>query len=290
MTLFVVVVLYKCAVSESQTCLSLLSQIDSDHRDVFLVYDNSPGSGSCSIPAGWQYCHDEANGGLVRAYNYALSQAKLGGCPWLLLLDQDSRLPPDFLARVRVSMIEMEPNADVVALVPIVVANSRQLSPIIPKLGREKFYDRRRFVESDWVMAINSGTCVRVRFIDDLGGFSADFWLDYLDHWLFRMIAIRGKSVYVTDSVIQHELSVADMNHSMMSVERYQNILTAERRFTNGYLPPLWRLVLVPRLLARAVKHLMLTDDKRLAGCMANAALVQLASMLKGPRSMPGNR
>jgi hypothetical protein len=80
------------------------------------------------------------------------------------------------------------------------------------------------------------------------------------------------------------------MNHSMMSVERYQNILTAERRFTNGYLPPLWRLVLVPRLLARAVKHLMLTDDKRLAGCMANAALVQLASMLKGPRSMPGNR
>ncbi len=81
------------------------------------------------------------------------------------------------------------------------------------------------------------------------------------------------------DAVIQHELSVTDMNRGM-SVERYSNILAAELRFTNEFLPPLWRLALIPRLLARALKHLIVTSDKRLAGRMAIAACTQFSACL----------
>jgi GT2 family glycosyltransferase len=276
---FVVVVLYKCAVGESLTCISLMNQMQANARDAVLLYDNSPAPDPHSIPAGWDYRHDPGNGGLAQAYNDAVARAQSAGYGWMLLLDQDSRLPPDFLVGVRNSMRAMDSRNDVVALVPIVESNSRQLSPLIPKPAWEKPYGRRNLVESDWLMAINSGTCVRVAFIEELGGFSKDFWLDYLDHWLFKMIAVHGRSIYVMDAVIQHELSVTDMNRGM-SVERYSNILAAELHFANEFLPLSWRLALVPRLLARALKHLIATSDKRLAARMAIAACTQLSTCL----------
>jgi len=280
-SLFVVVVLYKRMAGESQTCISLANQIEITHVDRVLLYDNSPVANSGPIPPGWTYFHDPDNGGLARAYNHALAEAKSKGCRWMLLLDQDSELPADFLHAVQKGMRAMEPRTDVVALVPVVRLGARRLSPVIPMLGRERPYHKCNVIESRWLMAINSGTCVRVGFIEEIGGFCSDFWLDYLDHWLFRKIAQCNKSIYITDAVIEHALSVADMN-SGMSVERYQNILAAERRFTNRYLPRVWQMMLVPRLVGRALKHLVFTKDKRLGCSMAAAAWAQLGSCCHG--------
>jgi GT2 family glycosyltransferase len=279
-SLCVIVVLYQRALSASPTYTSLSYQRLLGSRDLFVVYDNSPHSNLGPIPAGWEVVTDSSNGGLLAAYRHAISRAKAAHCPWILLLDQDTELPPDFLLIAHKNLARLQDHTDVVAIVPIVKAGDEQVSPMLPRLGRESPFLPRDVVETRWLMAINSGTCVRVDFIESIGGFSEIFWLDYLDHWLFKMIHNRGKSVYVGNMVLQHDLSVANMNKGL-SVQRYKNVLWAERQFTNDYLPPLWRVALVPRLLMRALKHFVLTRDKRLGLLMVGGAAMQMAALLR---------
>ena len=279
--LCVVVVLYNRTMDTSLTCRSLLQQTFIEPKDTFIIYDNSPSSIlESDTPKGWEIVVDPSNGGLFTAYSYAVSKARSKGCPWVLLLDQDTDLPANFLVTVHEDLALMQAESDVVAIVPLVKAGKRQVSPMRPRLGRETPFNRRSVVEASWLWAINSGTCLRVDFIDSIGGFSNAFWLDYLDHWLFKMINNSRKRVYVSKLVLQHELSVSNMDRGL-TVKRYKNVLTAEREFTNHYLPMLWRYVLVPRLLARAFKHLILTRNKRLGLLMAAAAAAQVHSLTK---------
>ena len=278
--LCIVVVLYQRAIRESATCLSLSNQRFKNSRDIFLVYDNSPCSNLGPVPTGWEVVVDSSNGGLLAAYNCAISRAKSAGCPWVLLLDQDTELPSDFFLAVHKELAASHDKTDVVAIVPIVKAGNRQLSPMLPRLGRESPFVHRDVVETRWLMAINSGTCLRVDFIESIGGFSKAFWLDYLDHWMFKMIHNRRKSIYVSNVELQHDLSVANMNTGL-TVQRYKNVLVAERQFTNNYLPTLWRFALVPRLLARAMKHLIITRDKRLGFLMLAGSAAQMLALVR---------
>jgi GT2 family glycosyltransferase len=279
--LCVVVVLYNCTINSSSTCRSILQQTFIEPNDTFVIYDNSPSSDLGShTPRGWEIVVDPNNGGLFTAYNFAVSRAKSKGCPWVLLLDQDTELPSDFLATVHEDLLRMQKETDVVAIVPTVKAGNRQVSPMLPRLGREIPFDRRSIVESSWLWAINSGTCLRIDFIESIGGFSSLFWLDFLDHWLFKMINNSRKRVYVSNMVLQHELSVSNMDNGL-TVNRYKNVLKAEREFTNRYLPTSWRYALVPRLIARSLKHLIVTRNKRLGLLMAAAATQQVHALAK---------
>jgi GT2 family glycosyltransferase len=279
--LCVVVVLYNRTMNTSVTCRSLLQQTFIEPKDTFIIYDNSPSSNlGSSTPQGWEIVVDPSNGGLFTAYTHAVSRARSKGCPWVLLLDQDTELPSNFLVTVHEDLALMQAESDVVAIVPLVKAGNRQVSPMRPRLGREIPFNRRSVVEASWLWAINSGTCLRVDFIDSIGGFSNAFWLDFLDHWLFKMINNSRKRVYVSKLILQHELSVSNMD-SGLTVERYKNVLRAEREFTNHYLPKLWRYVLVPRLLARASKHLIMTRNKRLGLLMVAAAAAQAHFLTK---------
>jgi len=281
--LYIIVVLYKRDLSASATCQSLLNQISTAPRDIIVVYDNSPTSDLGPIPDAWKVVIDPDNAGLAKAYNYAISQAKSKDYHWVLLLDQDTDLPSNFLVTTHEILALTDPNSDVVAVVPIVKCGNRQVSPMLPLLGREIPFKMRNVIEAKWLTAINSGTCLRVNFIESVGGFCTNFWLDYLDHWLFKMINNKGKSVYVSHVVLEHDLSVANMNRGV-TAQRYKNVLAAERRFTNNFLPPLWRFVLVPRLLARALKHLILTHDKQLGRLMVGAAITQFVYLIRSLR------
>jgi GT2 family glycosyltransferase len=280
--LYIVVVLHDRGIADSRTCTDLLKQDCPPRRNAFLLYDNSARSSIQAIPAGWDVHLDPSNGGLSAAYNFAIAQAKALNCKWVLLLDQDTSLPRNFLSGIHVNLAKMQGHPEVVAIIPIIKAGDRQVSPLLPKPGRESSFAGRNIVVSEWVTAINSGTCISVDFIDELGGFSREFWLDYLDFWLFKMISNSGKCVYVGEMVLEHDLSVANMNR--VSIARYRGVLAAELRFTNGYLTVPWRLMIVPRLLARAMKHLLFTRDKRLSASMAMAAVSQIGHLCRSVR------
>lgn len=269
------VVLYKCSITQSSTCVSLRTQetYSSDSISV-LIYDNSPVANSEELPPHWTYVSNSTNKGLAAAYNYALSQARLTGAQWLLLLDQDSILPRNFLANLQGEITLCHDNSKIAAITPLVFSGRRQISPTRPMLGFDRPYISTQSISSVWLTAINSAAAIRVSFVESIGGFSERFWLDYLDHWLFRKIYDQAHSVYVSDMRIDHNLSVANFNQGL-ELSRYENVLEAEAAFTNQYLPIYWRWVLAVRLVARAAKHTVVTRNKKIALLMLAAAWKQ---------------
>jgi GT2 family glycosyltransferase len=276
--LFVVTVLYNCPISQSSTYTSLLRQTGHDSKRVScLLYDNSPTrEGLEGSPSTWLSVNDPTNGGLSRAYNCALDEARKQHCEWLLLLDQDTYLPPYFMDELFRVIDAAQASTDVAAIVPTIRMGSRQISPVQPKLFRNIPFKPHNSIAPEWLMAINSATAVRLEFLDSIGGFSNEFWLDYLDHWLFRKIYDSKKKVLVTESQVEHNLSVVNLNIGM-TVERYHSILDAEALFTNHYLGSAWRIALTFRLLARSLKHLFITREKKFSIMMFRAATSQMA-------------
>jgi GT2 family glycosyltransferase len=275
-----VIVLYKSSIDRSSTCISIRDQSGYD-RDAFtvLVYDNSPIANSTGLPSDWMYVSDPINNGLPAAYNHAILRCKELGAHWVLLLDQDSRLPANFLVNLQADAALCYPQPKIAAIVPRVFSKQRQVSPFLPKFGLDRPYVVARSTTSAWLTAINSAACIRVSFVESIGGFSRKFWLDYLDHWLFRKIYDTAHSVFVSEMRVEHDLSVANFNEGL-EVSRYRNILSAERTFTNEYLPRFWRPLLAFRLMARAGKHIVSTRNKRMASLMFHASLRQFFSIL----------
>jgi GT2 family glycosyltransferase len=275
-----IVVLYKTSIAQSPTCISIRTQeAYSSEAISVLIYDNSPTASSEGLQSGWTYISDPTNKGLAAAYNYGLSQAKRLGVQWLLLLDQDSCLPVDFIASLQNEIAHCHKDSKIAAIVPLVFSNQRQISPIRPLLGLDRPFKLTDSAPSLWLMAINSAAAVRVSFMDSIAGFSNDFWLDYLDHWLFRKIYDTGHSVYVSNMRIEHNLSVANFNQGL-EVARYRGILRAEANFTNQCLPIYWRPLLALRLVARAAKHAVFTRNKKMALVMLLAACKQTLAIL----------
>jgi GT2 family glycosyltransferase len=271
-----VIVLYRCSIAQSSTCISMQAQTGHDSDGVaVMVYDNSAATTLRDVPANWLYFSDPTNPGLSAAYNQGVSEAKALGARWLLLLDQDSSLPGDFMVNLQRDIALCHENPAIVAIIPIVYSNGQHVSPVRPMLGLDRHYTRTRCAPSIWLSAINSATTVRLSFVESIGGFTAEFWLDYLDHWLFRRIYDAGKLAFVSEIVVEHSLSVANFNQGL-DLSRYRNILEAEAAFTNRHLPRYWRTILAFRLVARAAKHSLLTHDKRMAMLMLSAAWRQV--------------
>ena len=175
------------------------------------------------------YRHDPRNLGLAVAYNLALQKAVESGRKWLLLLDQDTHLKGDFLDTL-LEQLDKPANA-VCALVPKLRQGQTILSPTWITQMREQQ------VEADFagdcekrVMALNSGACLRVAELEKIGGFPCEYPLDYLDHAVFFRLQQAGGKVQVLKSVLEHHLSLLNLNEEM-SFDRYGKMLAAERRF-----------------------------------------------------------
>lgn len=279
-----VIVLYGRSIDQSPTCISIQTQDPYEDKNVsFLVYNNSPTGKPDGLPTNWTYVSDPTNKGLPAAYNYATSQARYLGAHWLLLLDQDSHLPRNFIPNLLSEVALCHQNHKIVAIVPLIFSNHRQVSPFLPKFGFDRPYKDLRSITSEWITAINSASAIRTSFIESIGGFSSHFWLDYLDHWLFRKIYDARRSVYVGTMKIDHDLSVANFNQNV-NVQRYSNVLAAEADFTNRCLPKYWGFILALRLVARSIKHAIFTHNKRIAFLMFLAALKQISSTFSGLR------
>ena len=124
MAILSILVLYECQAHESQTIRSL-QRAYKERPQAFgsfklIIYDNSPEPQreSLEFPFKHEYVHNPANEGVSAAYNYALQVAKRKDYDWLLLLDQDTDLPEDYISKL--SNIISDPICDnnVAAIVP----------------------------------------------------------------------------------------------------------------------------------------------------------------------------
>lgn len=269
--LVVVIVLYEMLLSQSTTYQTFITAYDCatnpfENLDL-IIYDNSLSAGGMNIKhllLPITYIHDPSNGGIASAYNYALNEAIHNGSNWLLLLDQDSTLPTDFLDKTAEELEIVESVSSVVAIVPKVRSDrGEMLSPgkllpgrFVVRISPEftGLYDKR-------ISAINSGALIRVDFLKSIGGFNSKFKLDFLDHWLFYEIYKHGMYVCISSASIIHQLSVS--NHNLfMTEQRYKNILEAEMIFMKSYTTTVDKLLYALRLIIRALKQVLTVKNK----------------------------
>jgi GT2 family glycosyltransferase len=250
-SILAIVVLYKCELAHSQSVSSLLG-ILREHPELakrfsLLLYDNSPQAQDHTMQATFpiDYVHDPSNGGLATAYNFALARAEEEKRGWLLLLDQDTVLTEEFIFELVESAASLHGQAQVGAIVPKLQVRGAIYSPEVNFLYQVRHPHRSlQTVEKDAVgiqqrhlNAYNSGATLRVSAMRAIGGFPVQFWLDYLDHAVFRGLFVGGFRLYVMRAALVHNPSLAEVKS--MPLWRLRNVLQAQTLFvkqSGGFL------------------------------------------------------
>jgi GT2 family glycosyltransferase len=210
------------ALSSERLCLKIV------------LYDNScdakdPGP----MPEGVEYHAADQNAGLSSAYNYALGLARSQGYDWLLTLDQDSRLPSDFLDRTTQIAAVAQADPSIGAILPLIVESGKRHSPYWFFAGAFPRYYKAEAsgVSIHETYAFNSGAMLRVSALIEVGGYNPWFWLDYSDGYIFRQLHLHGKRAFIAgDLQVGHDFATTNLE-AKVSVSRYRNMRMAESAF-----------------------------------------------------------
>lgn len=267
-SIFAIIVLYKmrpedsCALRTLQETRASIS--GTSIRLKILLFDNTPPGGApAHLPPDVMYKASETNLGLASAYNEALNMAETSGFEWLLTLDQDTAVPPNFMEEVSNVALRLAGDPSVAAIVPQIIGEGRMLSPSYLLAGAiPRFYARGYTgIPSRATYAFNSGSLLRVSALKEVGGYSPLFWLDYCDAYIYHQLNKCGKRVYVAGNVqVEHEFAMFDMNNRV-SLDRYRNSLEAASAFLDREMGTLAGLYHTASLIYRMYKHWKRKND-----------------------------
>ena len=235
-----ILVLYEIGLGGSSTFHTFRdsARLAGGDPNVIVVYDNSKVRQVSTDEETrlLAYKHDPDNSGLAAAYNWGLNLAQQRGFSWLLLLDQDTRLPVTFVPTLMRAVLQYSTDETVAAIVPFATDNGVSISPKRVRVGHRTSLTSPIPKIADYeVTAINSGAAVRVSFVTMIGGFNPTYRLDCLDHWFFRQVYANGNKAALLDETLEHNLSVSDYRHQV-SLDRYRSILRAEVNFAPQFL------------------------------------------------------
>lgn len=268
--LLAVIVLYKVKLSESATLRTLQTALSNSlferaHVRI-LIYDNTPGGQDPGpMPADVLYKSDIENGGLAKAYNYAIEIARDEGFEWLLTLDQDTSLPPDFISNICHTIEFVRPLSSVAAIVPRISDGERVLSPkVIIKWGIMKCFPNGFIgIPSGEASAVNSAATLRVCALMAIGGYDPRFQLHSSDVVLFRRLYLNGFKIFVAGNIrVQHEMSVFNLKNRS-TPRRYEENIRSEEAFYDEYMGWAGHLVLLLRIFQRLCYRLWRTGGSR---------------------------
>lgn len=265
--IFAVVVIYRALPMECASVASLLPAIcagrDAGLRLHVRVADNTPG-GQCvgALPPEMEYVAYPANPGLAEPYNDARSAAESAGFDWLLTLDQDTHLPPDFLIRMA-DAVEMHAYDDMVAaIVPHMVDSGRTISPMCYRGGFLPMVlpADARGVAPRHASAINSGSLLRCSALRSVGGYDTEFPLHNSDTRVYQKLNDAGLRIAIADVTVPHELSIL-ARAQRMRPERYRQMLEDECAFWDLHMGTAGRAERIVRLAGRAVISFVRGED-----------------------------
>lgn len=174
-----------------------------------LVWDNSPQPATnraALMPVDVDYRSTPENLGLSVIYNRVIT-GHLHDDEHLLLLDQDTTLPVDFLTVCNAAVTQ---HPDIDLFLPMIRANRRWVSPLTYAMGWGRYWSTPRVgrMTSHQVCAINSGMLISAAYLKgDCPGYDerlrfygtdTQFMLDYMD---------RRRELITLDLRLEHDLS-----------------------------------------------------------------------------------
>lgn len=223
MKILIVIVLYKFKLKDVVPLKSLQFQLP-EYRDrvCFYIYDNSPcpdddGVGNNSLlGCPLKFISDFSNPGLSKPYNEACKYAEKNNWEWLLLLDQDTSLPANFLS---VYFEGLEKECSYNMFVPKVKVEGRgYMSPCL------FFHKRGRFMKdvqtgklaTQNYTVINSGLLVNVQAYKACGGYNEKVYLDYNDHEFFNRFKAFNPYIYVLNTELIQDFTSLSKDRAVL--------------------------------------------------------------------------
>jgi GT2 family glycosyltransferase len=219
--ILVIIVLYKQQLAESSSYKSLLKNVTDTKIDLF-VYDNSPQEfEQDTIPFSTEkfnikYERNLSNAGVSLAYNKGAEYARSLEKKWLLLFDQDTDIPQNFLS-VLIQNINLFSQEHI--FVPRLFDNNIQLSPCKYYFARGFPYKKEQISGLHSIEKknlLNSCLCVRLDVFFQLEGYSEDVPLYYSDFVFTDKYRKHFKTFLLIDVSIQHKMAGISANREQM--------------------------------------------------------------------------
>jgi rhamnosyltransferase len=236
-----VLVLYHQSLEDSPTFCSLSPLVRELAAPIpLLVYDNSPapvGRPGAGPYPGWtiRYVHDPANPGVSRAYQEGARWAAEQSKRWLLLLDQDTCFPRDWLERY-LAAVRRYPEGRLFA--PVLRAGERVLSPCRYRVKRGSSLHRLEFGEQSLarVSLLNSGMWVALDDYLAVGGHDLRLALDFSDHEFIDRFRLRHKSFVLIDAECRHDFFASTQQSTASQLQRFRSYCRGAQAASKGLL------------------------------------------------------
>ena len=179
---------------------SLLDQVD-----FTIVIDNSPLSSLCFKSDKLIIEVFNTNIGIAAAQNVGLRKAMDLGADFVILSDQDSVYPSDYVSSM-LTAFDRFPNA--CAVVPKFINTLKRAADGFTAI--RPFFFQHFFPHSglhEVLQAIASGKVIKVSSLDAIGFMSEDLFIDWVDfEWCWRARSKGFSIIGNSDVVIQHQL------------------------------------------------------------------------------------
>jgi rhamnosyltransferase len=235
--LIAVVVLYKTRPEQCKTLIALNAALTtSSTRLEVVVYDNSalldqfPADHFENLQI--SYYPDVNNSGVSKAYNYGYSVAVERGKNWILLLDQDTILPENALAKYEEAITAF---TEEVLFAPVMITgDGKIISPCDFKYMRGFYAKDFKYGlnQLEGRSLVNSGLCMRVTAFASSGGYNDLIKLDYSDHDFVRRFALRVSQQFVLiNLIVPHDLSTDTTNTLESDKHRFSYYLEGSKHF-----------------------------------------------------------
>jgi rhamnosyltransferase len=174
--ILVVIVLYKRKPAE---CTAYTGLLKSEKPPLIFIYDNSPSSAAPEASANVRYVHDKSNSGLGKAYNEGFRIARIENKKWLLLFDQDTIVPADFLRSYFRSTISAPSSC---AFVPKLMDHNGLISPFRWSFGKgTRIHSPSEKLSLHKYRFANSGLLISTDAFGQCGGYEENIQLDFSD-------------------------------------------------------------------------------------------------------------
>ena len=238
-----IVVLYRLSVRESPTLQSLARCTgELDAGDIVVVWDNSPESQDrkdlaelgAALPAALHYRHTPENLSLALIYNRAI--AAHPEASFVFLLDQDSGFGEEYFREIDTAAAA---HPDINLFMPLIRHGRQVVTPGHFHYFKGKYWRTAQYgrVNARGNTAITSGMCIRMPYLQRLGGFDERLRLYGIDTNFMIRYSRDNAFFFVISAPFSHHLSDFAQEDRVIKKARFDDFRRAS--MINAKLFPL---------------------------------------------------
>jgi len=230
MKILICIVFYNQKITESSAFRNLSAQ-NTNIPPYFYLFDNSLNKNTVQPIASHIYIHCPENKGLSVAFNQAAKYALENGFEWLLLSDQDTCFPNDFLQKMQHAVTEY---SSISLFAPIIKLSDNTLfSPCkFRNMVSKPLRNMTCGIESLYnTMPINSGLLIKTSLFFEAGGYNENLRVDFCDYAFLNKVKKVDDKYVVVDSIVIQSFSNEEVDKEKLLL-RFRIYITDAKNYS----------------------------------------------------------